>query len=178
MTNSPLPHKRWRVTDAQGKLLALVEERHRDEHGDRRYVTSSAVTTHGPGNGYFVGRTRRATVTACVRHGWLEIDPEDCEAWVTDDGRIALGLWRQRKLSEPALPLPVLADDDRRVVTLADEALRLGYKLAPSSDDAKAQARRLRRDGWVKRGFIGASTSSVEPTPMATVEVNPGAADA
>lgn len=145
-------------------------------------------------------RVGEATVHACVSRGWLDTARSReittrclgvCwKGWgdglwtvrvacmdITDDGRIALGLWRQAKLTEPPAPAPRLEGRDREIVALADQAQRLGFALAPSTPAAKADARRLKREGWITRGFISASTSSVQPSPMGQVEVHPESAD-
>lgn len=137
---------------------------------------------------------RVATVKACIKHGWLndlhrrEINVPKTK-WTrahtyalaqldtTEDGVIALGLWRHRKLTAPPKPAPTLAGHDYEVVALADRAARLGYRVVPHSDDARATARRLKRAGWIERGHVGASALSIIPTAMGVVEVNAEAAD-
>jgi hypothetical protein len=140
---------------------------------------------------------RRVTVLACVRHGWLNMDREITvtsqrfgRCWtmapqeytvrlldLTEDGTIAVGVWRQRKMAAPPAPTPTLAGEDREVVALAENAVRLGYRLAPRTDEARAQSRRLAREGWVERGHLGVGTRTVKPTALGAVEVNPDAAD-
>jgi hypothetical protein len=140
---------------------------------------------------------RRVTVVACARHGCLDaerlvtvtsqrlgrcwtLSPQEYPLRVlelTEDGTIALGVWRQRKLAAPPAPSPTLQGTDRDVVALAEHAMRLGYRLAPASDDARAQARRLAREGWVSRGHLGVGTRTLKPTALGTVEVDPAAAD-
>jgi hypothetical protein len=145
-------------------------------------------------------RVGQATVHACVTRGWLDTGrtrevTTPCigvcwKGWgdglwtarfacvdITDDGRIALGLWRQRQMAAPPTPVPRLEGRDREIVALADAAQRLGFALAPTSVAAKGAARRLKREGWVTRGFIGASTGSVLPSPSGQVEVHPDSAD-
>lgn len=137
---------------------------------------------------------RVATVKACIKYGWLddlhkrrlhspktqwtrEHVYELVQLDTTEDGVIALGLWRERKLNAPAPPTPTLSGCAYEAVALADAAVRLGYRLVPHSDEARLQARRLKRDGWVHRGHVGASALSVVPTASGVVEVNPEAAD-
>lgn len=145
-------------------------------------------------------RVGAATVRACAKRGWLDVTQTrevttPCvgvcwKGWgdglwtvslavvdITDDGRIALGLWRQAKLAEPCAPAPRLEGRDRQIVALAEHAERLGFALAPTSAESKADARRLKREGWVTRGFIGASVRSVLASPTGQVEVHPETAD-
>lgn len=137
---------------------------------------------------------RVVSVRACVAHGWLsDLHKRQIHAprtqWTrehvfelsqldfTEDGVIALGLWRHRKLNAPQKPAPVLAGREYEAVALADRAIRLGYRLVPVSNDARDEARRLKRQGWVTRGFVGAHATSIYPSAAGVVEVNPEAAD-
>ena len=99
------------------------------------------------------------------------------EVRLTEDGQIALGAWRHRKLTAPPPPIPVLTGREREIVELADRAIRFGFRLVPKDKAAKAEARRLTRAGWVGRGWIGASTGTIEPTALGEVEVAPVNAD-
>lgn len=163
-------------SDAQGRLLALVHDRVLDEHGDRRYVgLGRVVCTHSAGGGYFLGRVRVETTTACVRGGWLDI-AEDSEATLTDDGVVALAAWRERIMQRPAAPAPVLTDREREIVALAARAHDLGYTLAPLKS-VRVEANRLRRAGWFGRCWIANDARGLVPTPMALVEVQPARAD-
>lgn len=93
---------------------------------------------------------------------------------LTDDGRIALGLWRQEQAATPAA---VMTDRERAVVELAVQARAIGYVIVPETDDARALARAMRRGGWIYRGSVSASARSVDATAIARVEVDPGSAD-
>ena len=144
---------------------------------------------------------RTVTLAACLRHGWLSVeervlasgarlvgvwlpgnsrrDPAVIlrELLLTEDGTIALGCWREHKLTSPPPELPRLTDRDREIVALADQAIRLGFRLAPREDQARADARRLARQGWVRRGYVGAGVRTLVPSALGQVEVNPEHAD-
>lgn len=141
---------------------------------------------------------RKVTMNACIRHGWLDVAHERVlarglrqpgvlggqsepvtlrELALTEDGTLALGLWRHRKLTGPPAEEPALAGRDREIVALAEHAQRLGFRLAPRDDQARADARRLAREGWVTRGHLGAGVRTLVPTAVGSVEVNPQAAD-
>lgn len=216
-------------SDAQAALLGSIDDHRRDgddvfagdEHGNTMislYVErlGSQVPRHSSPMSVGLGSyedtdvllryaalqsVRRATLQACITHGWLNADHEReittaCigVAWkghgnhlwtvtlpaiaITDDGRIALGLWRQRKLEAPPVAAPVLDGADRAVVAASLEAVALGCRLVPVSDEARKQARRLKREGWIGRGMVGASATCILPTPIAIVEVAPESADA
>lgn len=140
------------------------------------------------------------SLTSSIRHGWLDATHETVKMsgtpdlgvlydsqppdpvvlrWLrlTEDGTLALGLWRERKLHAPPPLDPLLALEDRTIVEAAYRAVTLGYRLVPVTDDARKQARRLRREGWVIRGHVGASASSVVPSSSGFVEVAPDLAD-
>lgn len=166
-------------TDAQGRFLALIHDRSEDhDYGDRRFVGRTAVWTHSAASGYCLGRHKTATVAVCARAGWLEIDPDDAEARLTEDGIIALGLWRQRKLARPPAGMPTLSDREREVAELAQRALELGYALCPRKP-ARAEARRMRRAGWFSPHgcWVANNADGLVPTPMAIVELRPETAD-
>lgn len=183
--------------EARGTKIGLVLER--DDHGP--LLSVQHFVSLDPGLATLVPASlefpRRATFDACIRNEWITLsdhvvtvtsqrlgrcftlEPKTYELGqlnLTEDGLLALNVWRQRKLAEPPAD-PALEGRDREIVALAEHAVRLGFRLAPRTDEAKKDARRLRREGWVVRGHIGASTSSVVPTAMGAVEVNPGAAD-
>lgn len=145
-------------------------------------------------------RPRKTTLRSCIRHGWVNSVHERILAcglrhpavmWsghppggmvlrelsLTEDGVIALGLWRHRKLTAPQVPEPTLAGRDREIVALAERAVRCGFRLAPCSDNARADARRLAREGWTTQGAFGVGVQAVLPTARGQVEVNPAAAD-
>lgn len=131
-----------------------------------------------------------STLRAVIAAGWVHLSAGGVEDTVmrgplreaailralslTDDGRIALGLWRNRQAAAPAV---VMNDRERVVVELAVRARALGFVVVPETDEARALARAMRRGGWIYRGFVGASARSVEATAIARVEVDPGAAD-
>jgi hypothetical protein len=146
-----------------------------------------------------VKEVRLATLQACVRHGWLDTvrtraittkcigvawrpagNPWDATVSVvdlTEDGTIALGAWRQRRLAAPVETLS-LAPADRELLELAERANRLGFVLLPGTDQAKREARRLARGPFAQRGWgAGVGTRSLEPTALGVVEVNPAVAD-
>lgn len=149
---------------------------------------------------FTVAAVKTRSVQACVTHGWVDATHELVLAsglrdpglvWssrapepeillqlrLTEDGQIALGVWRERKLAAPPTPNPVLAGSDRDVVELATRAAALGYRLAPRDEVARRQARRLTRAGWVQRGCLGAGTRTLIPTALGQVEVDPQSAD-
>jgi hypothetical protein len=138
---------------------------------------------------------RVATVKACIRHGWLSdlhqrsvhfapnryrrrpMDWELHQLDLTEDGVIALGLWRERKLKAPPAPLPILSDREREVIALSRRALELGYALAPR-EPVRKEARKLRKDGWFDRGcWIANSVAGLVPSATAISEVIPEYAD-
>ncbi|WP_210492313.1 hypothetical protein [Patulibacter sp. SYSU D01012] len=127
------------------------------------------VVRHETRNVYPGDRTR--TVTKTYR-----------ELRLTDDGDLALNVWQHRKLHAPPAPLPTLTPADREALRVAADAARLGYALVPSyltfgqrekarMDACRQQMRRLVRDGWARRAFVGAGQSAVVPTATGTVEV-------
>lgn len=144
---------------------------------------------------------REVSVSACVRHGWLDdsheavvvngittantyyvghLPPPDPEVLrqltLTEDGVIALGLWRERRLAAPPPPLPTLSDSDKEIVELAQRAFELGYVLCPRKP-ARNEARRMRREGWFETCWVANSAYGLVPSPIALVEVRPTLAD-
>lgn len=176
----------WQENDPYEKSTAVF----RVERVDRETNTSTFDTVWQP-------RVRVATVKACLRWGWLDDlhrreyhyrqlyyggqKSKRC-TWnltqldTTEDGIIALGLWRERKLNAPPPPMPELADEEREIVQLANRALELGYALSPR-EPARKQARRLIRDGWFETCHIANSAYGLVPTAMAYVEIKPENAD-
>ncbi len=146
--------------------------------------------------GYYSRRHRRVTVQSCLRAGWLSDLHERTlslppSAWhprarvwrlkqldMTEDGVIALGLWRERKLQSPPPEAPRLSDRGQEIVELAQRALELGYTLCPRKP-ARSEARALRRAGWFTPGgcWVANSASGLVPSPMAVVQVRPASAD-
>ena len=136
---------------------------------------------------------RTATVRACARHGWIIAGHQTTltsqrlgTCWtadereyklqplaLTEDGMIALGIWRQRVA---ALPEPVLSEREREVVAASVQAARLGYVLVPMTDEARAEARRMARGPWVARDFVGISARSLVPTATGEMEIIEGSA--
>lgn len=179
--------------DLGGQSRAVLWSEHEDRQSDTsQFMPVAPAPADLP---------RKVTLHACVRHGWLDASSERVLAsglghppvvWsarppepvilrelaLAEDGTLALGLWRQRKLTAPAPEPPPLTGRDREIVALAEHAVRLGFRIAPRDDRARADARRLAREGWVTRGRLGASVRTVLPTAVAQVEVNPTAADA
>lgn len=145
-------------------------------------------------------QAREATLHACTRHGWLHLGEEHTiavarvgaaynasrQSWgvtvrpvsLTEDGLIALGAWRQRKLAAPPEPPPTLTGQDRELIALAEQAERFGFLLLPATEQARREARRLARTPFARRGWgAGPGTRSLLPTALGAVEVNPQAAD-
>lgn len=164
------------------------------EQEDREANSSRFVPADWSGR----DRPRKVTMNACIRHGWLDVAHERVlarglrqpgvlggksepvtlrELALTEDGTLALGLWRHRKLTAPPAESPTLTGRDHEIVALAERAHRLGFRLAPREDQARAAARRLAREGWVTRGCLGAGVRTLVPTAVGSVEVNPQAAD-
>lgn len=183
--------------DGSGHRTALVVERtdHGPLHGVEMFVAiDESVSALVPAEHEF---PLTASVAACVRHGWLTMDHEVTvtsqrfgRAWtmgpreyvlrqldITEDGVIALGLWRERKLNAPPTATPTLRGRDLEIVALAEHAHRLGFRLAPREDQARADARRLAREGWVTRSYLGAGVRTLVPTALGSVEVAPDRAD-
>lgn len=136
---------------------------------------------------------RLATVQACLRHGWLSDLHQRTLTWpasrhrpartwemrqldATQDGVIALGLWRERKLNGPPAALPALTDRQRAVVELAQRARELGYALC-ALEPSRLEARRMRRAGWFTGCWVANSATGLVPTPIAVVEIRPEQAD-
>ncbi len=140
---------------------------------------------------------RIVTVEACERAGWLHLlhersmlikrrryypsDPTE-ETWrlrqldLTEDGVIALGLWRERKLHAAPAPLPSLTERETEIVELAGRALELGYALC-AREPARKEAKRMRKAGWWDGCWVANSVSGLVPSPLAVVEVFPDRAD-
>lgn len=176
--------------DYEHRSRAALWTEHEDREANRGRLEPLGVSRSSP---------RTVTLHACIRHGWLAFTAERLvaqgltaaaaviggeresvvlrELGLTEDGTLALGLWRQRKLTAPPAPTPTLDGRDREIVTLAEHAARLGFRLAPRTDQARADARRLKREGWVQRGHLGAGVRTLVPTAIGEVEVNPAAAD-
>lgn len=145
-----------------------------------------------------LNRTRVATLWACERHGWVDrprehdvttqhigtswtMEPKTytlVELAITDDGRIALGLWQQALHAAPPTPEPVLAGVDRELVRLAYDCNRHGFALMPVTKAAKLEARRLAKGPFAERGWgAGSSTLSLEPSAAGQIAVAPESAD-
>lgn len=143
-------------------------------------------------------RTREASVAACVKYGWLDDTHEKTrisrrqhhdghverftELRLTDDGDLALNLWQHRKLHAPPPPLPTLDPHDLETLRVAADAAALGYALVPSyrthdrreaarMDASRKQMRRLVRDGWALRTYVGTGQSAIVPTATGAAEV-------
>lgn len=144
---------------------------------------------------------RWESVDACIKRGWLALEypryfatgpriatgglyfrardrQEETlhELCLTEDGTIALGLWRERKLKAPPAPMPTLTDREREIAELAQRAFELGYALC-AREPARLEARRMRRAGWFSGCWVANNASGLVPTPMALVEVRPDLAD-
>ena len=128
-------------------------------------------------------KVRVSTLRSVIAAGWVNLSAGGVSLReaallralsLTDDGRIAIGLWRREQATAPE---SVMTDRERAVVELAVRARALGFVVVPETDEARALARAMRRGGWIYRGFVGASARSVEATAIARVEVDPGAAD-
>lgn len=171
------------------------------EEIDRTANTSRFITVQH----HYESRTPlRSTFDVCVRNGWLRPLHEKIVNWrgqankkvdgewqsverqwsetmyevdLTEDGVIAAGVWQERKLKAPPTPDPILADRDREALELAARAQRAGYWLVPCSDESRAQARRLTKQGFAYRGGNSGSTYSLKPTAVGAVEVLPDQAD-
>lgn len=132
---------------------------------------------------------RLATVRACLRHGWLSIlhertitgerrDWQLAQLDLTEDGVIALGLWRERRLRAVPAPLPTMTTHEREIAELAQRALELGYALC-AREPVRDEARRMRRAGWfTPHGcWVANSATGLVPTPITLVELRPEHAD-
>jgi hypothetical protein len=159
-------------TDAQGRFLALV-----DEHDPVRFTSGGDVVDQRDIVTYYRGKARPATISIAIREGWIF---DEGEGWYSlgEDGLLALGLWRERKLKAPPAPTPTLTGRDRDVVALAAQALQLGYVLCPAPQPApRREANRLTREGWITRCWVANDARGMVPTPLASVEVEPETAD-
>jgi hypothetical protein len=139
-------------------------------------------------------RHRVATVRACLNAGWLDglqtrILRFPRDQWhrrdrywdmqqldLTEDGVIALGVWRERKLNAPPAPLPTLAGREREIAELAQRAYELGYALSPRKP-ARREARRMLKDGWFTGCWLANAAYGLVPSPMTLVEIRPELAD-
>jgi hypothetical protein len=131
------------------------------------------------------------TVRAVVREGWLDATHERvfanglpliCVYYgavqqldLTEDGKIALGVWRERKMAAPPETVE-LSDREREVIELADRALALGYVLC-AREPARQEARKMRRAGLFDGCWVGHHPSGLVPAAPAVVEVFPDRAD-
>lgn len=137
---------------------------------------------------------RLATVDACLRHGWLDDLHTRAITWpaqpglpagrvdqqrqldLTEDGVIALGLWRERKLKAPAAPTPTMTDREREIADLAQRAIELGYIIC-AQPEHRTEANRMRRAGWLRDCWVANSPLGLVPSALALVEVRPDDAD-
>jgi hypothetical protein len=143
---------------------------------------------------------RISTVRACFNRGWLESGERMCVVpatrydlnlgrnvetkqtfWLrsldlTEDGRIALGVWGERRLNADPPPLPRLDERQQEIVQLAQRAYELGYALC-AREPARDEARRMRKDGWWDGCWVANSATGLVPSPLAVVEVFPERAD-
>lgn len=164
-------------SDAQARALAVIEGY--AGRGERVRLEASGllgVRYRGDWAGHYGSDIRPTTVRAVFRERWVESDPVDGATTLTEDGTIALGLWRQRKLRSPPATLPELTDRERDVVELAQRALELGYALC-ARKPARDEARRMRRAGWITDCWIANAARGLVPTPLALVEIRPDQAD-
>lgn len=184
------PSARWlAASEAHPSLASIAFESIDREANSSRFIP------------YYDGRVRHRSLVVCVREGWIStvhervfvsgargfVDDLDDDSDrdrttilrqldLTEDGELALGLWHERKANTPVVA-PELGQVDRAVLELAQRALALGYRLVPRDEDAMRQARRMKHEGWVQRGWIGRSAMSVLPTATALVELHPERAD-
>jgi hypothetical protein len=161
----------------------------RIEHIDREANTVRYDSADGGRD-----RHRVATVRACLNAGWLDglhtrILRFPRDQWhrrdrywdmqqldLTEDGVIALGVWRERKLNAPPAPLPTLAGRERDIAELALRAYELGYALSPR-EPARREARQMRRTGWFTTCWLANAAYGLVPSPMTLVELRPDEAD-
>lgn len=139
---------------------------------------------------------RVATVEACLRAGWLDdlhrrtVSFAETEwgkppsTWMmhqldlTEDGVIALGLWRERKLNSGPVEIPALTERERQVLVLAQMALDIGYVLcAGPKGPARLECRRMRKAGLIGDCWVANSASGIVPRAIALVEIAPDRAD-
>lgn len=190
--NDPLWHRDGRNVYGSSWAALWIEEVDRE--------ANRARFASWPGC-YKADQMRSATLAACVRYGWLSTS-ERVLSWrsrvrvgpgqyeqrtepvimldlaLTEDGELALGLWRERKLNAPPTPMPGLDPDDKELLRLAHEAAARGFALVPDTTEAKKRSRRLARTPYASRGFGGGvSTLSLQVTATGAVEVAPEAAD-
>lgn len=191
------------VRESRGSKAGLFVERTSAEVHPSRKPPSILYRDHDERDILLVyasmAEARIATLGACARRSWIaergtrqirtkcvgvcwrgagdEWDATVTVLDITEDGVIALGLWRQRKLAKPAETL-ALNGGDRELVALAHRARELGFVLLPDTDDAKRHARQLARTPFARRGWGGGvGTRSLEPTALGAVEVSPETAD-
>lgn len=138
------------------------------------------------------------TVRAAIRAGWLDDtherifssglpligviyacdDPDPVvveQLTLTEDGRIALGVWRERKMAAPPVQLEI-SDREREVIELADRALKLGYALC-AREPARQEARRMKKAGLLNGCWVAHNPDGLVPAAPAVVEVFPERAD-
>lgn len=172
------PPNRWRPSRA----LLYVEVIDREANRSRFDPADGGYYAH-----------REATVRACIKQGWLSDLHKRTLSWpatgrskaseqhlaqldLTEDGVIALGLWRERKLNAPPAPTPTMTPREREIADLAQRAYDLGYALC-AREPARLEARRMRRAGWFGDCWVANSAMGLVPSPMAVVEIRPERAD-
>lgn len=172
-----------------GVGLQLKAER---KHKQREYTPEINVNLAAWASAGGYRQHRVATVEACERHGWISLLHErtkQMKAWdgaplslrlrqldLTEDGVIALGLWRERKLHSPPPELPTLNECEREIIELAQRAYDLGYALC-AREPARKEAREMRKAGWWEGCWVANSVTGLVPSPLAVVEVFPERAD-
>lgn len=173
----------WRGYRTSMAVL-YVEEVDRERNVARFHPTDHGTRPH-----------RISTLKACLRRGWFDgaerpkvmrsschPPKEGSETWwlkaleLTEDGRIALGLWQERKLKGAPSPLPALSEREREIVELAQRALDLGYALC-AREPARKEARQMRNAGWWDGCWVANSVTGLVPSSLAVVEVFPARAD-
>ncbi len=164
-------------SDAQARALAVIEGY--SARGERVRLEGSGLIGFwilDGWNGHYGSDVRGSTVRAVFAQRWVESDPMDDATSLTEDGVIALGLWRQRKLRSPPATLPELTDRERDVLELAQRALELGYTLC-AREPARGETRQMRRAGWITDCWVANAARGIVPTPLALVEIRPDQAD-
>lgn len=174
----------WQTNARDSHWASLQVERIDREANTSRFLPAYNGQTY---------RYRIASVKACVRYGWLVTLHKRTFSWpatewrkahewhlhqldTTEDGVIALGLWRERKLNAPPAPTPTMTPREREIADLAQRAYDLGYTLA-AREPARAEANRMRKAGWFTDCWIANAARGLVPTPMAVVEIRPERAD-
>lgn len=186
-------------SDAQGRFLAEVETFEPVEVADE--VSRFEELPEGHRGGLTMTgkraplecghRVRIETLTVCVREGWVSDHAfyvrhdiraetgltywwERCrETLLTEDGVIALGLWRQKLARRPPEELSI-EGADRDLIRAAAIAYEHGFALAPVSDEARGNARRLARGAFARRCFLGNSVRGLTVTAIGQVEAREG----